>query len=273
MDLPLGPVRLRIEAATDDLRKSLDAVSHAWPAPSSPDDVPLRAEVRVRVAARDGPLPVDRPHLRDGDLLAGPWRRGQEPLWVAEGRGLAEVRVVIHGRDVEVAAYGLRQFLRHFAADALLALGGVVLHGAAVARPGGAAVFLAPEGGGKTTLARRHAGTGLLADDTVLVVPGRDGPWVLPSPFRGREGTPATGRAAPLRWLADLHKGGDAGACQALPRPEAVAAVVARAKADGAVPGVRNRLMDVALGLADHPGVLRVQLPWDADPWTLLEGP
>lgn len=54
---------------------------------------------------------------------------------------------------------------------------GVVLHASVVAEPGGAYVFLAPSGGGKSTvmsvLTNKHFGA--IADDSVVIARGTDG--------------------------------------------------------------------------------------------------
>jgi hypothetical protein len=54
---------------------------------------------------------------------------------------------------------------------------GVVLHASVVAEPGGAYVFLAPSGGGKSTvmsvLTKKHFGA--IADDSVVIARGTDG--------------------------------------------------------------------------------------------------
>jgi len=271
VDLVAGPIRLQIEPGSTALQNASDAVAARWPAHPHELDVPILLSARIRLAERPGRLPPNRPYVREGDPARGPWRLGQDPLWMAQGDGLEQVAVEIVTHPTPAGPeYGLRQFLRYYVSEALLALGGLALHAAAVARPEGATVFLAPSGGGKTTLVRRHSGAGALADDMALVVPGRGGPWVVPSPFPGREGVAATGLAAPLVRIVDLLKG-ETLARVRLPTADAVALLVLRAKVpDGARP-VRERVIDAALRLAREPGMERLGLPIDRSPWTLLD--
>lgn len=273
MELLVGPLRLTLAAGTPLLRRALDDVLSAWPARAADAAVPIRCTTDVRLREQPGRLARERPEVREGDPAAGPWRRGKVPLWLAEGDGLRSVDLhLLAPASPALAAYGLRQFLRCHVTEALLALGGLPLHAAAVARAGRAVVFLAPSGGGKTTLARSHGGEGLLSDDLALVVPGPGGPWVVPSPFPGREGTPAPGAAAPLALLVDLVKGRPAGPDR-LPRTEAVERLVLGAKVAHHAREVRERVLDAALGLARSPGVLRLGLPVDRSPWALLDVP
>jgi hypothetical protein len=273
MDFVTGPIRLQIATESDGLRTAVHAVASRWPVSTPEIDVPILLDARIRLELCPGRLPPHRPYVREGDPARGPWRLGHDPLWVAEGDGLASVTV----RIVELPApaapeFGLRQFLRYYVSEALLALGGLALHAAAATRPEGATVFLAPSGGGKTTLVRRHAGAGALSDDMALVVPGRGGPWVVPSPFPGREGVSTTGTAAPLVRIVDLRKG-EPPNWMRLSIADAVTLLVLRAKVpDNALP-VRERVLDSALRLAQEPGVLRLGLPIDRSPWTILDAP
>lgn len=273
MELVTGPIRLHLTAETAGLRDAIRAVAARWPARAAEADIPVLLEAVVRLVERPGRLRPHRPYVREGDPASGPWRLGQEPLWVAEGDGLATVTVGIVGHAVPAAPeFGLRQFLRYFVSEALLALGGLALHAAAVARPEGATVFLATSGGGKTTLVRRHAGVGALADDMALVVPGRGRDWIVPSPFPGREGLPATGHAAPLVRIVDLLKG-ESPRCTRLATAEAVALLVLRSKVPDHAQPVRERVLDAALRLAREPGVVRLGLPLDRSPWAILDAP
>jgi len=273
MDFTTGPIRMQVVPGSPGLRRAAESVAARWPAHATHPDIPIRLATEIRLVEQPGPLTPDRPYVREGDPAAGPWRLGQDPLWVAEGDGLERVTVEIVGQPAPAGPeYGLRQFLRYFVTEALLARGGMALHAAAAARPVGASVFLAASGGGKTTLVRNHAGADALADDIALIVPGRGGPWVVPSPFPGREGLPAPGRAAPLARLVDLVKGPPAG-CHPLPPAEAVALLVLRAKVPDAAMPVRERVLDAALRLARAPGVVRLGLPIDRSPWSILEAP
>jgi hypothetical protein len=196
---------------------------------------------------------------------------GQDPLWIAEGNGLDSVSVTLATNQSQViATYGLQQFFRHFVTEALLALGGIALHAAAVARPSGAYIFLSPSGGGKTTLIKGHSLGNSLADDMTLVVPGRAGPWVVPSPFPGREKLQAQGPAAPLAMIVDLVKGEKAFTAR-LSTAEALSSLILRAFMTDAAFSIRERVMDTSLRLARNHGVTRLGLPLEHSPWPMLD--
>ncbi len=273
MELQVGPIRLILAPATPRLHRAAESVAARWPVQADTASIPARVTTRIRLYEQAGRLPRVRAEVQSGDPAAGSWRMGQDPLWVAQGEGLALVTVrLIAEPDPIAPAYGLRQFLRAFLTEATLVLGGLPLHAASAARDGRAYVFLAPSGGGKTTLARRYAEDGLLSDDTAFVVPGPHGPWVVPSPFPGREGLAASGAAAPLARLVDLVKGVPA-EVRPLPRADGVARLVLRAKVPGHRLAIRERVLDAAIHLATVPGVLRMGLPPDRSPWSLLGVP
>ena len=272
MQLQTGPIRFRIEASTELLQLAVDCLALQWPTRHA-DPSDLEVQVCTRLCLYESPVTLtsEQSFVREGDPAKGAWRMGQDPLWIAEGNGLDSVSVTLatnHSQGIAIS--GLQQFFRHFVTEALQAIGGIAFHAAAVARPAGAYVFLSPSGGGKTTLIKGHSLGNSLADDMTLVVPGRVGPWIVPSPFPGREKLQAQGPAAPLAMIVDLVKDEQAFVTR-LSTAEALSSLILRAFMTDAAISIRERVMDASLRLARNHGVTRLGLPIERSPWPMLD--
>jgi hypothetical protein len=171
----IGPLALELSLPDGPLADELD---QAW---GPFRGVPPGQTVKVAVSLREGapapwPRPVPRPvALPDGaSLLAGDG-------WQA--------RISADGLAVEVEQRAerlpLEMTVKILLARALSQNGGMLLHGAAVAHGGGAAAFIAPSGGGKSTLAKMAAlgGVSVLADELVAVFPISGEWWAYGTPW------------------------------------------------------------------------------------------
>ena len=163
----------------------------------------------------------------------------------------------------------LKAFLRFVCAEILARRGGMALHAAAVAFPDGVSVFLARSGGGKTTLIRRFAADRSLGDDFCPICPVGDQLWVLPSPFQGREGTPVTGAAGPLRCIAELVKGESTGWAP-VRWQEGVASILKAALLHTNGVEIRRDLLDTAVRMARESRMGRLTFHLREAPWGVL---
>jgi len=240
-----------------------------------PESWPALPEVRVCLETFEGPLRRRRTRIREGGLCEGVWRRGERSLWVLEGQGPREARALLHGGRLETAQAALKQFLRGFLPEWFLCHGGLVLHGATLVHRRQAFVFLAPSGGGKTTLARSHGQEGCLGDDAAFLWQDRDTGrwWALPSPLPGREPVPVTAPPTPLGGLFRLRKSpATTGRCGSeLERHQALREVLARVRVDVRLASVRALLLDRALGLVQAQAVRVLHLPLHQSPWPILD--
>jgi hypothetical protein len=151
--------------------------------------------------------------------------------------------------------------LRVLVAYRLLEAGGAVLHGAALAGPGGGHLFLGRSGAGKSTLSRLAAGQGaeVLSDDLNALVPHEGGVLLAKLPFTGDWGDAKAPRAPlPLAALHRLEKSRE-DALSPLPRAAALALAVACAPFVNADPCRRDALLAVLEHLVSH----------DLPTWTL----
>ena len=154
------------------------------------------ASYRNDALGRDEELRIDRGGLVLGRASAGVWRRdghleavlADDPAWL--------------GQEIE-------NLLRLAVARHLLARGGLLLHGASALLGGGAVVFPAASGTGKSTLARELEAAGIetLGDDMAAVVPDGDGWCVHALPFTGEAREHRRPGAYPLRAIHPLHRG------------------------------------------------------------------
>ncbi len=265
----LGPLMVRCDFAVAEVAEALDRALDGPAVGPAHEAAACRIEFRWarRALARRRGLAVQ------GTFGQGEWRvrhAGRFLRWEARGRGLDSIRVslALSGDEVE-DGYIVRSFLRFFMAETLARLGGVALHAASVARPEGAAVFMARSGGGKTTLVRRFGRDGGLGDDFVIVAPAGGTYHVLPSPVAGREGTPVPGRAAVLWRLCEMEKG-DATRVEPLRPPEQVAAVLRHVILFTRDVAARRALLDTVLRLVREVGVVRLRQSLDTPPWEAL---
>ena len=177
------------------------------------------------------------------------WRPGlAAALWTPDG-----------GSDAFAGIF--ENLLRVLVAYRLLEAGGAVLHGAALAGPGGGHLFLGRSGAGKSTLSRLAAeqGAEVLSDDLNALVSDEGEVRLVKLPFTGDWGDAASPRAPlPLAALHRLEKSGE-DALTPLPRAAALALAVACAPFVNADPCRRDALL----------AVLDRLLPPDLPTWTL----
>ena len=264
--LRIGPLLLMVEGAWPGIEGDLgpwllDAPFAPAVHPPHAMDLCLSATVDPRFRARAPDA--------TGTFGTRSWRFERPPWWVAEGDGIRRVRVTLDGMGPAFRRYSLRSFLRFLVSETLLRLGGIALHAAAIARPQGAVVLMADSGGGKTTAASRFGGNDVLADDFCLVLPVGRGFRVAPSPFPGREQTPALGSETPLWRLGEIRKG-DVPAFVPWNRPDAVAAILRHAIVTTQDREVRRRLLDVAVRLATAVPCGSLAVSLEEAPWASL---
>jgi hypothetical protein len=172
-------------------------------------------------------ITVDRPHVWievdvQKDSVAGPVmngarllpavHHGRRGVLLVEGEEF-QAQISRDQRSARIRQSGEGRFpiesvIKIVLADKLAKAGGLLLHAAAVASEGRAAVFTGPSGAGKSTLAWfcRKGGMELLADELVAIAPGADGytvhgtPWNLGEP-----------QSAELRILGTLEHAPDPG--------------------------------------------------------------
>jgi hypothetical protein len=167
-----------------------------------------------------------------------------------------------------------------------VALGGAIVHAGLAVRNGGAALFLAQAGGGKSTALRRlPASWRVLGDDAALVWPADEpGGW-LASPLptwgyllgRGKS-VPGLvpwrlGERAPVRLAVVLRKGGRLG-LSALGPADAVRPLYLGLAEYSAVFGTRRmftrELFGVAAALAREVPAATLEAPKGAEYWPLV---
>jgi hypothetical protein len=83
--------------------------------------------------------------------------------------------------------------------------GGFLLHSSGVVRGNAAAIFLAPDGGGKTTVAKSVMAETVLCDDQVILKYEQPRFWAYPTPWGKISGRQA---AAPVQGLFFIEKAG-----------------------------------------------------------------
>lgn len=190
----VGPLALELSLPDGALENELDL---AW---GSFRGVPQGQPVKLSVTLRDGaPAGLTRAMPRPVALPSG------ESVLAGDGW---QARISADGLSVALEQPSARQPLettvKILLARALSKSGGMLLHGAAVAHGGGAAVFAATDGSGKTTLAQMAAlgGLSVLADGLVAVFPISGEWWAYGTPWN-------VGAAwgAPLKTLGTLEWG------------------------------------------------------------------
>ncbi|WP_344855820.1 hypothetical protein [Planomonospora alba] len=194
VDLLLGGFRLRLVAES---RKLLEHVTSVMVPPCETTAHLPGADWTVMAEEADPPTPDDADAVfSDRPVLAFPYG-GPRIAVVTAGDGCLRVmgayrpdaatavieadtagrttRVVLPAGD-EASVRWADWLVRVFFASRMLASGWRMLHASAVAVNGSAVLFLAGQGGGKSTLAHRactELGAAFLADDLVLLGPDR----------------------------------------------------------------------------------------------------
>ncbi len=230
--LRVGPLRVTSTLDGPGARRAFAALREAYV------DVPRAtvAEATLVLERYDGPGEVGPATLAlDGDASGryhgrcGRWDARLDLSDPRRARVVGRLPRDMAGED-RVAAMATT-LTRLAAAAALVPLGGFLVHGAALVRPGGGAVlFAGPSGAGKTTMTRRLPGWTALADDTVLIEwdAGQGAFYAGGTPFRGHEGLPRTGLRAPLERVAVLAPHAAQGRWSALDEASAFASLMAR---------------------------------------------
>lgn len=206
----------------------------------------------------------------DGDPDAGPWRAVYEPYWQAHGTGWGSAEVTLGTQNRVPVARALYLFLRFWISELIRLRGGLVVHAAAVRRPQGAVLLVAPSRGGKTTFVRTHGGNDVLGDDHAILVLRQGRFFVVPSPFPGREGTVAGAKEAPLWQIAALFKGA-APVVEDFPPSEAVGLLIRNSFMAFSSTQGRQRLLDRVVDLTIDSPVARLTSTLDLPPWQALE--
>ncbi len=190
----IGPLALELTLPDGPLENDLDL---AWgPFRGVPPGVAVKLSVTLREGEPSGPArAMPRPvALPSGEsLLAGD---GWQARISADG-----LSVALEQRSERLP---LETTVKILLARALLKSGGLLVSGAAVAHGGGAAVFVARDGSGKTTLAQMAAlgGVTTIGDGLVAVFPISGEWWAYGTPWN-------VGAAwgAPLKTLGTLAWG------------------------------------------------------------------
>jgi hypothetical protein len=236
----IGPLALELSLPDGALENELDL---AW---GSFRGVPPGQAVKLSVTLREGsPSGLSRAMPRPVSLPSG------ESVLAGDGW---QARISADGLSVSLEQRSERQPLeatvKILLARALSKSGGMLLHGMAVAHGGGAAVFAATDGSGKTTLAQMAAlgGLSVLADGLVAVFPISGEWWAYGTPWNVGAAwgaplktvgvlewgpSPQTEKAAPAVVRAALEK------CALLPDDEAATRAALVAAADQALGKVR----------------------------------
>lgn len=271
MNLALGPLVVELTCEDGSFPAAVEAIARTsrGSAPVQAFTHPLRCSLSIESGPR---LAVDdfRESLHvDGEVGGGRWSvLNRRPAWTCEGSGLSSVRLVLRGREPGAA---LASFLKFLLSEVLVRTGGLAVHGAAVRRPGGAIVALAPSGGGKTTLVRTFGGHDTIGDDYSAFAPASDGWVVFPVPFSGREGTVAEAPAAPLRLIAELGKA-EVPSWRPFGRAAAVSLIVHHALLYTRSLSVRTALLDTAGRLVRSVPAGRLGFNLVDPPWSCVDG-
>ena len=235
-----------------------------------PDPViPSLLTVRVDVELAQGRGWGGHEYRHSGQIGGQRWTASAPVWWEAEGRGLEEVHCRIWTDGPGGPRLAVRSLLRFLVAEVAVRTGGLAVHAAAVSRPEGAVVLLAPSGGGKTTLACTFGRDAVLADDFCLISPVGDRFRVPVSPLPGREGLVPTGRPAWLWRVAQVVKA-DEVAFAPLPRAEAVRAVLGSSILFSRDKGALDALLGTAIRLLTETVVGRLWATLEHEPWGVM---
>ena len=154
-------------------------------------------EIEVHQSPRSGFLKVQRGSQPELYRLLTRRHRGALVAWSYEWAAryrLDERKAALAAASDERVVFDrcVENFLRVVFAHLALEKGGILLHGAGVVRGDRAFVFFGPSGSGKTTVTAFSAGSLILSDDLVLIVPEDQGFATSSVPFRGLLAPPAT---------------------------------------------------------------------------------
>lgn len=276
MSVPVGPLSLDCELPPGAPALAVGAWLRSY---RHPDAAAVRRRVRVVVDRRGEPaegLPARCSFVRDPDVDV---YRDDSEAWSGtlegfEGRqrpvARAHVRPAVHGE--RLWSNVLRMWLRAVAAASVALDDVLLMHGCAMVDPasGEATLFVGASGDGKTTVARRLAGWGRLADDTVMVDLAGP-PRVYGTPFPGKEELPTSGRGAPLGRVLVLEPRVPELRVTPMTAAEAFEQVVARTFWYVPQGALVARVLDVAQRLAERVPVARLASNLDHDlatrPW------
>lgn len=218
--------------------------------------VPPGQVVKLSVALRPGdPAPFPRPVPR--------------PVAQADGASLLsgdgwQARISADGLQVELEQRSERVPLEMTAkillARALSKAGGMLVHGVGVVHGGGAAVFVAPSGKGKSTLAALAAqgGVTVLGDELVAVFPISGEWWAYGTPWHI-----GSAWGAPLKALG-LLAWSEAHAVEPLPPSELLRVLAENALLPDDEPATRKALFAAAEQALGKVKVVRLQFARDA---------
>lgn len=234
-----------------------DAVLEVWRA--EPDDFRPHQPGRLLETS------LDLRYASDDVTLAGLFLTGR--LRRADDAGRVTGDLWLPAGEARHLLWAFENVLRVALAYRLAAIGGVLLHGAALCHHAGVDLCYGRSGAGKTTMARRGAALGLdvLSDDLNLVVPAADGFAVHQLPYAG-----IFGRArlrtdgAPLHGLYRLEQ--DEGVkVEPLGPARALASLLACAPFVNGDPWQRDRLLRNLLALTEAAWPRRLAVSLDAD--------
>lgn len=223
------------------------------PAPSS-----FEESVLVDVA------PVGPDEFREaGEIVWDPFlcvEPSQDRVQAAGYRWMAEVRRTVPVRArlwLDRTARGSvlgdlwENFLRLVSAYAVLAEGGLLVHGAAAGFPGEGILFPGPSGAGKSTISGilEREGVQILSDDCTAIVRSDNGYGVAGLPFGGerRPRRPPT-RPFPLRTICLLEKAHET-ATRPARQSETLARLVASSPFVNGDPAVHSALLEHATAI------------------------
>lgn len=233
--LAVGPLALTVSASGVPVSAAelLADLRDGW-SPGPPVDAPLEVLARVRLATAElaGQAPAlslvetGPGRLEDHGEL---WRLRLDGFWPG-GCPRAEAAVSARVLDPALWRSVAAMFLRGVVGAAAAVTDGVLLHGCAMGRPGGAGavLFVGPSGAGKSTMTRRLPGWRVLADDTALVTRRGGGFEVSGTPFAGKERLPRSGERLPLERVVLLAPGAAVARLLPLDPAEAFAALLPR---------------------------------------------
>jgi hypothetical protein len=194
----IGPLVVGCRLTSEPLARSF---TEAWQPFVSIDRAHIWIEVEVRPEGED----PNAPKLNGARVLPS-IHHGRRGVRLIEGeefqaqisRDLRNARI----RQTGTGRFPVESVIKIVLADRLARSGGLLLHAAAVASGGRAAVFTGPSGAGKSTLALfcRKGGMELLADELTAIAPVEEGFVVHGTPWN--QGEP---HSATLRILGTLQ--------------------------------------------------------------------